>query len=192
MILSKKLNQNFINCFLKDWKNLSRAESDMLWERQQLLNKKFNFTKKRIQKLQSLSDMFKTEEQRIKPHADRISSLQANWLSEKLIDDYEIEVHIECWNNNYYRKQDESFYKNPFFIDRSINLFHKIDNDSFYNDNWNEFQFMEEHILRDQFHCYSLHHLYDHTILSWWDIMKIDNVWIEIQVINQFTSDVKK
>lgn len=69
-------------------------------------------------------------------------------------------------------------------------LFNKeLDDDNiFYKDNWNEYG----GLLKGQFHCYTLHYLYDHTILSWSDILKIDMVWIEIVVRHQFFSELKK
>jgi hypothetical protein len=189
MNLPEILNQNFIDCFLKDWKNITEEQHEMLRERCYFLNKKFTFTEKRIQKLQAISDMLKAEELRIKPHAERIYKVQEQYIAEKLIDDYEVEVIIECWNDNYYRKLSQDFYGNPFFTDTTLLLFCKNLDTTFYEDNWNEFQGPK---LKDQFHCYTLHHLYDHTILSWFDILKIDSVWIELRVWNQFFSELKK
>jgi hypothetical protein len=186
------LNQNFVKCFLKDWKNLTDEEGDMLGERAQIISKQFTFTKKRLIKLQRLSDMLKAEEIRIKPHAERIYSLQDSYVAEKIIDDYEVEIIIECWNNNYYRKLNEAFYGNPFFRSTTLSTFHKNQDIMFYEDNWNEFQFMDGHPLKDQFHCYTFHHLYDHTVLTWFDILNIDSVWIELRVWNQFFSELKK
>ena len=106
--------RNFTNCFLKDWKSLTTEEQGLLHKRACALNKNFTFTKKRLLKLKQLSDMLKAEELRIKAHTERIYEIQDKYVTEKLIDDYEVDITFECWNSDYYRKLSRGFQGNPF------------------------------------------------------------------------------
>ena len=193
MDLPEILNQNFTNCFSKGWKNIGHEERDMLYERASLLNDNFTFTKKRLQKIQLLNDILKAEEIRIRPFAETLYKVQQKWIEEKIINDYEVDVVVKCWNNNYYRKKlNKEFYGNPFFTDYTLILFVDNQDNVFYDDNWNEDCHGEDYPLKDQFHCYTFHHLSEHCVLSWFDLLKIDAVWIELRVQNQFFSELKK
>lgn len=59
--------------------------------------------------------------------------------------------------------------------------------DNFFNHNWNEFQFREGHPLQSIRMCYTMHSMvFDTHILSWDDLLNVDNVWIEFHVDFQF------
>jgi hypothetical protein len=46
-------------------------------------------------------------------------------------------------------------------------------------ENHNAYQH-DEHPLKNQHHCYLFHHIYDHTYLAWEDIIRIEQIWIDV------------
>lgn len=51
--------------------------------------------------------------------------------------------------------------------------------------NHNEFEHWETHPMHSEFHCWLFHCLYDHTHIGWANILRIGEVWIDIQFILQ-------
>ncbi len=47
-------------------------------------------------------------------------------------------------------------------------------------ENWNEFRIWPEHPLKENHHCWLFHDLYDHTGVTWNEIMKIGSVWVDV------------
>jgi len=183
-------DENFIKCFLKEWKNLTNEECQLAAKRQHTLNEKFIFTNEAILKLREINETLQEQAFRIRKQVEIIYAFQQKLLKDKTIDDYEIEVEMQCWNNKYYRRWNEEFYGNPFYSDYILHLFdEKIDN-IFFTDNWNEYQYCTDHPLAKEFHCYFFHHLYDHTYLAWKDILRIEEIWIEVYARNQFFFNV--
>ncbi len=182
-----KCDQLLIACIQKDW-SLTKQEREHLETRKRSLNQKFSFTKRNLSKLRRLNDVLKQKEMEINVHANLIRSIQLQWIENKLIADYEIDFKLSLWSN-VFDKLHPACEGNPFYKDRILMTFgHKdIEADTaIMKDNWNEFLHYPGHPLANEFHCYTLHHIYDHTYLSWSDIVSIDDVWIEIIVTNQF------
>ena len=46
--------------------------------------------------------------------------------------------------------------------------------------NWNEFRHQQDHPMHGEFHCWLFHCLYDHTHIGWANILRIGEVWIDI------------
>ena len=46
--------------------------------------------------------------------------------------------------------------------------------------NHNEFEHWEDHPMQGEFHCWLFHCLYDHTHIGWANILRIGEVWIDI------------
>jgi hypothetical protein len=47
--------------------------------------------------------------------------------------------------------------------------------------NHNEFERWEGHPMREEFHCWLYHCLYDHTHIGWVNMLRIGEVWIDIE-----------
>ena len=187
-----KWNDLFISCILKEWKDIDREERETLRERKISLNKNFLFNDENVQKLRHLNDILHKREASIQAHANRLREVQKEWLGNKWIDDIEMEYTLGLWNSRLDVLHPE-FEGNPFYKG-TLNHFRFNDeehDDAFINDNWNE-AFGGTHTMANDFHCYTFHHLYDHTYLSWEDIIGIEQVWIEIVVQNQFLIDTAK
>jgi hypothetical protein len=179
-------DENFIQCFLKGWENLTREEDELAFKRQHKLNQKFIFTDEAILKLRKINETLHEQAFRIRKQLKIIYAFQEKLLIDEVIDDYEVDVEMQCWNNRYYRRWNEEFYGNPFYTDYILTLFNEDEPDIFFTDNWNEYQYRPEHPLSKEFHCYFFHHLYDHTYLAWEDILRIEEIWIEVYATNQF------
>ncbi len=55
----------FVQCWLKDWKNLTHEENEIVYKRKRLLNDQFVFTNAIIQQLRKINSILKNEETRI-------------------------------------------------------------------------------------------------------------------------------
>ena len=188
---NSKWDQILIKCIRKNWTNLTKEEKRKLSARRNALNRNFLFTDDNIGKLRKLNDILHKRETVIHAHANRLRKIQKEWVGNKWIDEYELECTMMLWNSKL-DILDPEFEGNPFH-ESSLIHFGNTDNDVdevFFTDNWNEFAHSPDHPLSKEFHCYTFHHIYDHTVLSWSDIVEIDQVWIEIEVRNQFLIDI--
>lgn len=179
-------NQTFIQCFLKSWIKLTKEERVVVAERRKMLNSKFVFTEDAILRLRRINDILQEQAIRIRKQAIFIHALQEKQLKEKVIEDSEVEIELHCWNNRYYVRWDREFYGNPFYSDYALTLFDTAMEAQFFTENWNEYINQPDHPLSKEFYCYLFHHLSDHTYLAWDDILRIDEIWIEIKAWNQF------
>lgn len=101
--------------------------------------------------------------------------------------DYELEVTIDCYVS------DESEYPicslNEYLKGASLpeNKSHlKIDDGV----NHNEFEFRDNHPLKNDQHCWLFHCLYDHEHLNWEDIANIKYFWMDILPRYQYRIDM--
>lgn len=104
-----------------------------------------------------------------------------------ILDDYEIDLKIHFIlreDNENYKEDDDNFvteineYLKGISIKRSIYPW----DDS----NHNEFNAWENHIMKDDYHCWLFHSLYDHSDLNWEDILNIGEIYSDIKVIYQY------
>lgn len=199
----KQLNKVFISCFLKDWRKITCEEHRDLSTRAGMLNRKFKFTEEVILQLRKLNDILIKEEDRICKHKKQLLEKLENWVAEKVIDDYELDSELSLWNEEYYKQWNEVFDGNPFFTDHYYVHNHKEDDDPRWpasekktetdpvtgekitRYNWNDLGTWPDHPLANEFYCYTLHHIIDHAPLAWEDILRIEGVWLELQVRHQ-------
>ena len=181
-------NHIFVECFLKDWKNLDYRETDLILKRQRHLNQKFIFFEEHVLKLRKLNNKLAFLEDRAKTHHFNLIENQEKLVKDMVIDDYEVQCKISLWNENYYTSIHPDFEGNPFYADSS--LFFLPENDPLIPDgNWNTFSCEHGHLLKNEHFCHTFHHVYDHLYLAWEDILRIDDVWIGVVVNNQFFSN---
>ncbi len=91
--------------------------------------------------------------------------------------------------------QENPFFQfNPSFGYRKLNFEFNDDanreyKDWLFNENHNEYENGQTKFGK-QNHCILLHELYDHTILSWQDIVDIEDIWFEINIkVQNFSSN---
>jgi hypothetical protein len=157
-----------------------------------------------------MSDMVVTHEKYKKDLLkvnDRLQKLQTKLINEAvkidkyLIDrikdpddslyDYEIELEINC-----YLKEDD-----PDYLENEDNIISKLSeslkgisqskekNDWRWNANHNEFLHWAHHPMNQEDHCWLYHCLYDHSHLSWKNILKVGILWSDIIVQYQYIDE---
>ncbi|TRX36283.1 hypothetical protein [Flavobacterium restrictum] len=128
------------------------------------------------------------EEKRIFGLYQNIQKQCKELVYSKVIDYYEIEIVLKLWNDNYYKKFDPSIEGNPFF-ETECN-FMTLQESAIYT----ELDFNDT-ILKATMpkmkHCYSIHNLYDHCHLTWFDLCNIDSIWVELMVTYQRFSTIE-
>lgn len=183
-----QLDNAFVKGFLKDWRNLSKIESESIFNRRYTLNKNFRFTQPIIQRLREINDLLRREELRIKEQSLKICAMQETMVKEQVIDDYEMDTEVHCWSGTHYKAWHEDFEGNPFYKHYNLHIFGIENSELHFTENWNEFENKPTHPLAKEYHCYLFHHLTDHTALAWEDVLRIDDIWVEIKIRNQYFS----
>ena len=189
MIIDKKLEINFIKAIQKNRSSRTILENNLLFKRNLLIDRQFEWTSLVYQKLIFLNECLRKEELRIFQQYKLIENKCKEMVLNRQIDDYNIELQTLYWNNKHYKKYIPSIEGNPFYetID-SFMLFqasYEQYNSEPHNDNYPMSPLPEIN------HCYSFHHLYDHSDLTWFDIYNIDEVCMQIEVHYQFAKKVK-
>ncbi|EKT3958430.1 hypothetical protein NTJ28_002444, partial [Flavobacterium psychrophilum] len=92
------------------------------------------------------------------------------------INDFEIEIILECWKKELI---DEPFYK------ASCNFVNLQENEEYFLNDFNDTNIKELKFKNK--HCYSFHHLYDHTDLTLFELSEIKKIWFDIKVDYQFS-----
>lgn len=160
-----------------------------LSKRRRILNKKFKFTKSAIDKFSKLNEELRLLDIKILDHLALLEKQKKLWLKNKVVDDYMIDVDIDFYHEgNYYEKINEKMYGNPI-----LQMPMCIDSKqrSHYLKDWNELRDNSEHPLSGMKFCYSFYYLYFMTQLAYEDMLRIDTVWYNIEVYNQFTFNLR-
>lgn len=197
----EELNEFFLAHALRSERLYLMDVQDKLQERQQIINDNFQFTTENIEKLQRINEILRMKTVQAYKQAWKIEKylLDTIKIPETFISDYEISFEISLFAEKKYEHIEEmqgnSFFSYvPFLLTfHKSDALHKEINKEIeawlFDENHNEFQNRKEHPLNNQNHCALLHDLYDHTILSWQDIVDIEEVWFEINVRVQNFSD---
>ena len=117
------------------------------------------FTKEQRRKLNSINERLYDLERRVVPRAKQIN------ISVK---DVKEAWDHECSLLLYFYSKDELLMRYGQFMNH-------ID-DYFYTENQNEFRNWPTHEMSGEWHCWFYHCLYDHTDLSWDEILTIDKM----------------
>ena len=117
------------------------------------------FTNEQRRKLNSINERLYDLERRVVPRAKQID-LCAKDIKEAY--DHFCELLL-------------SFYSKDELIMRYGQFMDHID-DYFYTENQNEFRNWPTHEMSSEWHCWFYHCLYDHTSLSWDEILTIDRM----------------
>ena len=117
------------------------------------------FTKEQRRKLNSINERLYDLERRVVPRAKQID-LCAKDIKEAY--DHFCELLLSFYS------KDELLMRYEEFMDHA--------NDYFYTENQNEFRNWPTHEMSGEWHCWFYHCLYDHTDLSWDEILTIDKM----------------
>jgi hypothetical protein len=182
--------------------NHNKRKYQILSNRKHSQNKHFDFNNAYIDKIDEINKLLDHKLKEAYSQAERLEQYLLDEIKREnsFISDYEIEFKLDLFAEHKY-SQIEDLQGNPFFEFKPSLRFWKFGHskateikqhkDWLLNTNHNEFQHVE-HPLKSQFHCWILHELYDHTYLSWQDIIDVEEVWFEVLVIIQNFSEIKR
>jgi hypothetical protein len=139
----------------------------------------------RVQLYRKINDRLHIIEKQIKVDLVRLSKYCRWILDAGYIEDYEIEAEV-----SFYPDEDD-----PDFRGDDDNILATLTFDGKYELGRSETEFglddgvnhniahgRTDHPLRNEHHCWLFHCLYDHTELSWEEILRIGMVWVDINV----------
>lgn len=135
-----------------------------------------------LEEYRLINDQLAIVEKKAKKHLQRISRKCVSLIRQGIIEDYEIGcAMLFCLaeNDPDYLEDDDNFIAVLNFDGK-----HEHNSDFGLDDgrNHNIFQQENEHPMKSDHHGYLFHCLYDHTNLSWEEILRINQVWLEIIV----------
>lgn len=148
----------------------------------ELSNFQESFLKSLNIKLIDIESILKHEIQRLVSEGEKRIQNSDDWVQ-----DYEIDCFVV-----FVLKEDD-----PGYNEKSDNILAQVWEGDKYEDwewgigdekNHNEFQNLENHPMKDDFHCWLYRRLYSKLI--WTDIMRIGQVRIDVQIIYQVNYDV--
>lgn len=141
---------------------------------------------KTVETIAKLNKKLKTVEQRAHELAkhEHQSILKRVLEKENGICDYELEIVFAFFNGEEEIVLHTEYMKPHFLLDKPKNLNdkqnHNVTSNIFPNQK-----------LNAQKHCWLLHVLYDDLLISWQDIVKIDEVWFDINISLQYKESLK-
>jgi len=153
-------------------KEMFTMKSDELSDAQRVFLKRMNKELFDIEKIikQDTTNLIKTGYARLSDPDD--------WVK-----DYEIESVI-----TFYMREDDPDYDDD---DEDANILAELkkwfkhglqDRDIGKNKNHNKFLHNKDHPMNKEHHCYLYHQLYYNTELRWSDILRIGNIWLDINI----------
>jgi len=143
--------------------------------------------------LRKLNNRIFLIQQKIIAEAQKIS-LETKKRSENkndILDDYEIEIEVQFFlkeNDPEYNDEDDN-------IITTIYEYSKFLPDGkdtkwcFETQNHNEFVGWKQHQMKDDYHCWWFHCLYDHNQVDFKDMLRIGTIWTDIKVQYQYISE---
>lgn len=196
MKIDKAHEIDFIRAIQKHTNERTKKEEKAIDTRNEYINSQFKWSTELDEKLVFLNDTLRKEEKKALNQYRKIEKQCELMVDNKEIKDFNIQLESEYWNNKHYKKYDSEIYGNPFYKNTwdpfmgSHQMEEEYDNSC--SNTVSQMCFVpQDSLIAKSNHCYSFHHLYDHTDLTWFDIYNIDEVWMEIKVDYQFFKKIK-
>jgi hypothetical protein len=185
MKLDKELETNFIKAIQKHGIDRSKLEDKQVWKRNKSVEEQFKKTPKVLEKLDVINEKLRQEEKRIFYQYRSIEKQCKQMVMNKEIDDYNIEIVTNLWNDAYYKRHDPEVEGNPFYDMSFVDFMNWQEGEEYNPASHNPFYGVE---YCRTFYCL-VFHCHD---LTWFDLYNIDEVWMEIKVDYQFTFKVQQ
>lgn len=150
------------------------------------------YSDERIQIYRKINEKLYVTEKKMKNDFERLSHYCRSLVDSGYIVDYEIAFEISFYldeNDPDYTNYDDNILAILIFRWKSEHEWNSLLSNDL---NYNIFQNDSDHPLRNEHHCYLFHRLYDHTDLSWNDILRIGMVWFEIKTTFQNSYSLKE
>jgi hypothetical protein len=157
-------------------------EREIIINRDNNIDKQFLFDTSASKRLELLNTKLLLEEKRIFPFYHKLLQDNNNLVTQGVIDDYNIDLIITCERNEYFKKLFPDS-KEDYCYETNCDFIARQETEDYVEEDWRE---TGMNFLSSFKHCYSFHHLYDHTDLLPFDLCQIDNVWIDLKVDYQF------
>lgn len=147
------------------------------------------FTSLEIKKIEKLNTQLSLVEENMYRQSKLQNQIALKSLLEKEDDiiDYELEIDISIFTSD----NDEEpiiswseYIKQHFLNDNHSNINDK-ENHNVTSCCW------ENKALNNQKHCWILHSLYDDYNVSWDNILKINNIWFDVNIRLQYSMDIR-
>lgn len=196
----KKYDKMFIKQARLGYANLlhrhhNKSPDFVLRERKHLMDRDFVFTEVAIKQLSELNSLLAEKGEAAYEHAEILEKEIVSLMqkSDSFIMDYEIEFDISFFAENKYSHIPD-LEGNPFFECKPIMYPKLIDREKRgESDNHKDWlfktdhreTFYEGHPLSGFSHCYLFHDLIDHSILSYQDLLDIEDIWIDVELTIQ-------
>tara|TARA_R110000868_G_scaffold146772_2_gene367762 strand:- start:1916 stop:2479 length:564 start_codon:yes stop_codon:yes gene_type:complete len=182
MNIDPELELEYIKIDKKHFFNLTLGQQEIISKRNENINKQFEFNESDIAKLELLNTKLLLEEKRIFPFYKSLLKENNNLVAKGLIDDFNIHLIVTFYRTKYYEDLfPES--EHDFIVETPCDFMMRQDKDHYVEDDWRETHMIK---LSHFKHCYTFHHLYDHTELLLFDVCQIDDVWLDLKVDYQF------
>lgn len=147
-------------------------------------------TTAQIRKFEISNEKCRAEEIRARNFTKQLRAKLQKEKAEGIIDDFEIREELCAFSYNKKFCKSKNIEPGDLLVD-PISLCYSLhlDDDDFFNANGNEVSFLDGHPLQHLHFGYLMHCLAYHSELSFEDISKIDDVWIDVVVNYQFFTD---
>ena len=196
MKIEKELERNFTRAVQKHSNERTESEQKAIDNRNEFINGQLKWSTELDKKLVLLNDKLREQGKKVFNQYRKIEKQCESMVDNKEIENFNIQLESEYWNSKQYIKYNPEVYGNPFYKNtwdsfiRSRQFEEEYDNSC--SSTVSEIPFIPQvSLIAKANHCYSFHHLYDHTDLTWFDIYNIDKIWMEIKVDYQFFRKIK-
>jgi hypothetical protein len=175
MKIDKELERGFIIAIQKHSNERTEEDEKAIVDRTEYINNQFKWSIELDEKLVLLNHKLREEEKKVFNQYRKIEKQYELMVANKEIKDFNIKVESEYWNNKHYKKYDPKFYGNPFYINTWDDLlgFRQLEGEyeTDYSNTVSQISFIpQDSLIVKTNHCYSFHHLYDHSDLTRFDI----------------------
>ena len=164
MEINRTLELNYLQAIQKRSSKWTDEERKVVFQRNSFVHKHFEFNEKVINQLQALNRKLQIEEERIVPFYKKLIYENEKLIREKIIDDFNLEGVISTFSDNHYKNLDTEIEGNPILETRCDFMNHQ-NGILYFEDDWKD-NAIPEYLIHFK-HCYSFHHLYDHTDFTW-------------------------
>jgi hypothetical protein len=187
MNIDKELELKFIHAIQKQNTKRTEDEGKIVAKRNSFVFKNFKLNDQIINRLEQLNAKLLQEERRIFSFYRKLEEENEKLVASNIIDDFNIEIIINCFSEQHYQDLEPEFEGNSIY-ETKVHFMNHQDMEIYMEDDWKDAGVPES--LRFFKHCYSFHHLEDHTDLTWYDMSLIEEVWFEIKVDYQFLAKI--